>query len=495
MLKNQSIEIIKTFSAKEEKEFLKFLSSPVFNRSEKLVKLYSVLLKNKHKFDNPLFTKEYVFKCMKINSPYNDSTMRNLFADLHIMLKKYLSFIGYMSTPNKKEIFLLRESISRKLNKEIIETLEILKSDNTNFENQSFEKFLDFSEIKDIEFRHFYVTQSKFNRKNIELGELLLNDTVFYLFLHMLYKTIMYENDYIVMTNIFSNKPKNSELHKLYEIISKINLYKIFSENDVSLKYINLLLNITNAFINPDDTGYYKIFKSEFEELKNKIPARIDYDLCKLATYYNEYKIIRDADSDSIRDAFYFLKRIIENKLYLHSELRIINHFLFRSVAANGANNGEFEWVQCFISDYSDILKPQYRKDTLNLSYGNLFFAKKDYQSALKFLNDMNTENRVFNAEAKVLILKIHFESGQFESLKYAIDSYYKLFKYEETFGDFFKQSLLKFVFYLKKLYIYKTTLSGKDNLMYIFDKLQKDKNVLNKNWLIEKFDSAIGGT
>lgn len=488
MFKNQSIEIIKTFTAGEEKDFLKFISSPYFNKSKKLINLYTVLLKNKKNFDSEIFTKEFVYKRMKISSAYNDSTMRNLLADLNIVLRKYLSYIGYSSNPNKQEIFLLKESITRKLNKEVIFSLENLKTKHNNFEQQSFDRFADISEIKDIEFRHFYTTQSKFNKKNVFLGESLLNDTVFYLYIHLLYKITLYENDYIVLMNNFSCKSKNSELHKLYEIISKIDLNKIFNENDISLKYISLFLNITNAFIDTNNNENYKTFKLGFEELKNNIPKRIDYDLCKLATYYNENKIIINENIDAINDSFYFLKRIVENKLYLFSDLKNINHFLFRSVVVNGMKNGDNDWVKEFISEYSGKLKPEYRTNTVNLAYGNYFYHLNDFSKSLKYLNEMNSENRMFNAEAKVLILKIHYETEQYESLKYSIETYFKLFKYDDTFGDTLKQTYLKFLFYLRKLLHHKTTNSNTDSLRYYYENLQKDKNVLNKIWLSKKF-------
>ncbi len=492
MLKHQSVEIIKTFSKHEEKEFLKFISSPFFNRSKKIVQLYKVLLTYRNDFDSEELNKEFVYGKMKQTEKYSDSTMRNLLADLYILLKKYLTYKRFSIDYEKQEILFLKEASVRKLNKQVSINLDLLTEKLNNSGGLSFDRFFDISELKDIQYRHFYLNQSKFNKENIKTGELLLNDIVFYLLFYSVYRLIMYENDYIVLCNNFSEKAGDSELDKLYEIFSSLDFEKVFGKNDVSLRYINLFFKITNAFKNSGAKNGYDAFKKDFDALKGSMPKRIEYDLCKLAIYFNDQLINRDEDVKYVKDAFYFVKYMVDNKLYVYSDLKQINQFMFRSIANHGINNKEFKWVDEFINNNSGSFDPEKRNNAVNLARAAYHFGLKDYNKAIEHINEINTENRLLNAEAKLIMLKSYYDSGQFELLKYSIENFQKLIKTDFTFGDNYKTLLTNFLKYLRKLLSHKLRIGKSSDLDYYYSKLLEENNVINKLWLKKKFEEVI---
>lgn len=492
MLKHQSVEIIKTFSKQEEKEFLKFISSTFFNRSKKIVQLYKVLIGLRNKFDSEELSKEFVYGKMKQIDKYSDSTMRNLLADLYILLKKYLTYKRFSIDYEKQEILFLKEAAVRKLNKQVSINLDLLTERLNNTERLSFDRFFDISEIKDIQYRHFYLTQSKFNKENIKTGESLLNDIVFYLLFYSVYRLIMYENDYIVLCNNFSDKTGDSELDKLYEIFSSLDFEKIFGNNDFSLQYISLFFKITNAFRNSGSINDYDDFKKDFNSLKGNMPKRTEYDLCKLAIYFNEQRINRNEDEISLKEAFYFVKYMVNNELYLYSDLKYINQFMFRSIANHGINNKEFKWVDEFINNNAVSLEPEKRNNAVNLARAAYHFGLNDYNEAIEHINEINTENRLLNAEAKLIMLKSYYDLGQFELLKYSTENFQKLIKADFTFGDNYKILLTNFLKYLRKLLNHKLKIGKSSDMDYYYSKLLNENNVINKLWLLKKFEDIM---
>lgn len=491
MIKHKSIEILKSFSPDEFLEFDKFINSPFFNKSAKVILLYKILQKYRNSFSKDDFTKEFVFSKMKLNKEYNDSTMRNMLSDLYIILRKYLTFVNQNSDKDLQNLAFLKELNIRNIKQKIELGIEA-KFNPENYENLNFNNFMISFEHKMLEYRLIYLNTGKFKKENIKLGESLLNDGIFYLLNFLTYRLILAENDLIVLNNSFSTGIEESSLHKLYLLFKDFEFEKIFENNNVSLKFMKLYFLITNSFLDLKNFDKYLDFKKQFDILKLSLPPRIEYDLCKFAVYYNEYKIISNADEESIYDAFYFVKLIVDKKLYLFSDAKKINYFMFRSAVYNGLNNKEYQWVKNFIVEHSGDLHSDYRNNIVNLSWGNYFYSLNNYSDALKNLNEFKSVHRVFNVEAKVLNIKILYDSGNFESLNYSLDTFYKLVKSEYTFGESYKVFLMNFFKYLKKIILCKFNPNKLNNLEFTLRNLKNDKQVVNKLWLIEKYKEQI---
>lgn len=491
MVKHKAIDILNTFSPDEFNDFDKFINSPFINRSRKLILFYKILKQNKNNFLKDDFTKELIFSKMKLNKEYNDSTMRNLFSDLYSVLKKYLTLINLYSDKDLQNIAFIKESSLRNLNLNSgLEFDSVVNHENDN--EVSFNNFIYVFEHKMLEYRYNYLNTGRFRKENINIGESLLNDGIFYLLNYLTYRLILAENDLIVLYNNFSARIEDSPLHKLYLLFKDLDFEKVFQNDDISLKYMKLYFLITNSFIDVNNKDDYNIFKEKFDDIKDSLPGRIEYDLCKLAIYYNEYKIITNADDQSVLDAFYFTRRLFDKKLYLFSDAKNLNHFMFRSAINNALNNNNFKWAEDFIDNHSYELQPEFRNNVINLSWANYYYSVKKYYEALKFLNDFKSSNRVFNIEAKIINIKVLYESNDFESLSYSIDTFYKLVKSEFTFGESYKVFLVNFHKYLRKLINVKFNPEKKKELGYFLENLKKDDKVVNKLWLLEKYQELL---
>ena len=62
MFNNISIELIKTFSAEEIKNFEEYIKCPLFNKRKELVKLYGLIIKCRPEFTSPDLKRENLFR-------------------------------------------------------------------------------------------------------------------------------------------------------------------------------------------------------------------------------------------------------------------------------------------------------------------------------------------------------------------------------------------------------------------------------------------------
>ena len=117
MQNTKIIQLLKTLSPAEMKEFKDFVSSPVFNKNKNVVRLYEEFRKFYPGFTNPKLTDENIFTALFPGEKYNYFKIRNISSDLFALGKEFLVFIyqKHYGFNYFKDLFLLTELRDRKL--------------------------------------------------------------------------------------------------------------------------------------------------------------------------------------------------------------------------------------------------------------------------------------------------------------------------------------------------------------------------------------------
>src|SRR5689334_8259284 len=113
MLDYSFIEIYETFTREDIKAFKRFITSPYFNRSKKVVKLFDQVIKYHPNFESSSLTKEKLHAKVSPEIPYNDITMRRLLFDLQNLTEKYLQQISFDSKKIDSRNFMTEEMGTR----------------------------------------------------------------------------------------------------------------------------------------------------------------------------------------------------------------------------------------------------------------------------------------------------------------------------------------------------------------------------------------------
>ncbi|MDQ3019892.1 MAG: hypothetical protein M3R36_04875 [Bacteroidota bacterium] len=124
MKNTRLIELLKTFSKEEMKEFEKFVASPYFSRGRELLPFYKILVKHYPSFENSDFTYEKIYRKLhpkvKFNKTSSENLLRVMSSDLVKLIEEYLTYENFISDKLGKRICLINVYQKRNLNKPYI---------------------------------------------------------------------------------------------------------------------------------------------------------------------------------------------------------------------------------------------------------------------------------------------------------------------------------------------------------------------------------------
>ena len=107
MQKSKLIDILKSLSAKELKQFSAYVHSPFFNNQEKPKELITILIREAPDYNEKALSKEKVFSSLYPGKNYIESRLFNLVSDLYKMLTDYLAYTNYREDSAGKRLHFL----------------------------------------------------------------------------------------------------------------------------------------------------------------------------------------------------------------------------------------------------------------------------------------------------------------------------------------------------------------------------------------------------
>ncbi len=94
-----------------------------------------------------------------------------------------------------------------------------------------------------------------------------------------------------------------------------------------------------------------------------------------------------------------------------------LSQFAYHNIAAIALRLGEVDWAADFVERYKPFLEKQHRESAFALNMARVAYARRDFDSALQNLQRSDYRDLLNHLNAKVLQLKIFYESGEFDLL------------------------------------------------------------------------------
>ncbi len=478
------IEILRTLSQKEMKEFNDFICSPFFNKNANIIKLFNHLRKYHPAFSSKSIQKEYVYEKLFDREEYNDGFMRLIMYQLGKLAEDYLAYVHANKEPLKSAISLLSELNERKLEKIFLKYFDEIEKEieDTEYKNKEFyfNKYLLYHEME------IYKDWSKFKHKdNLNYSE----------------NSEQYVEEYL----------------SSYYIASALNHYRFVIAHKAYVRFeysfellehiIDFLRNKKNSYVNEPviKLHLYEVLmltegKDEhYTELKKML---YDPKLFGKSLRYSIHNLLQvhcvkkmyDGDESYVKERFELFKYAVENKIYTASEHIYFDDLLFANIAFNAASVGEIEWVENFINKYKEELSPNNEEVTVNISLARLYFIKKEYEKALECLNRIKTiKHLAFKFPVRDLTLIIYFELNMYNEAYYQLDSYrHFLSSNKKNLSESRFERLFNFIKIYKQLLRLKEKPESTDTYKLELE-LKNTTNVMERRWLAEKFSELTG--
>lgn len=490
MFKHQLLEILKTFSDHEKKKFGKFLCSPYFTNSPKILKLFRILKKYHPTYDNPRLTKHYIHKKLDYGLPYNDSTIRNLIYDLQEYAEQFIRQQKFDNNPLDGYIYTRDEYINRGLAalfdiNVIYSEAELAKAkfDDVNY---CYHKFK-------VQYDKFFfnMMDGKIKDKGtIEIEAAKLAESMTYLINFFVVEAI--KSNQALLSSAKKHNTKN-QIAFVMDFLKVIDLEKLSSfaqkYSKKALPMIESYSYLLKAFLNFENDNYYLEYKKSILKNINKLSnSDINYLFMRLRDYCI-LKVARNKPSkiNYEKELFDFYDLTLKMEYYKTDNNPYLTLDFYRKILMHGLKLKKYAWVETFISGSKNKLRPEVKRDMTLFSTAILNYERCRFDEALSALKKITNEAFIFRLEVKNLELRIMLDTNQLEKAMSLIDAYKLFVSTDELLTDLMKAKNGRFINYVSKLIRYRSNGQNQD-VNAIMKEIQNSADIVHKEWLINGF-------
>ena len=473
MINSTLLEILRTFTKEELKEFDQMVSSGYFNRKSAVSKLWKIVFELSPEFNPKELFREKVYGRIFPGKPFNYGTMKNLVFDLTKLAEKFIELKIYNEKPSKISENLLEAFLERGLgdlfekNIRSIEKLHSAKSDDTNYHETKY--------ILEILKQNHLIQQDKFYQtgENIKAA----ND-----YLTMRYFIDVFVNNYnsLYMQNEISGNYKNDFVRKVLGFLKS---------EPAEMDYrVNIYYN---AFMLVYDGGiqFFYALRKLLEENTDNLGSELKYNFfIALANYC--VKKAEEGLTEFTKTEYEIYRFMIDNNIYSIDRVKNIDGAFYKNVSGVAVNSGEFEWAKYFIEKYKEMLEPEARENYYFHALIEYNIKLKNFGEVLGYLSKIKHTNHSSKLNIKGWEIITAYELGHLEEMRYLIDSSKHFLQNDTKISDQKKNKFLNFLNFILRLLSLKDMKAGKSEVTYSAEELNaeiKNTDTPHKTWLLEK--------
>jgi hypothetical protein len=486
MLKSKAIEIIKTFSAGELKEFGLFIGSAYFNTNKNLVRLYKVISKNHKNLDSEKITEEYLYTKIFPAKKYNYGIMKNLMSELSGLSEKFLIINRnnneikgtrqkalLLSEYDKRGLDVYFKNVSEKLE----EHLKGAKIDEEYYEDNYWVNstitsfFLERSDVKNY-----------FNGV-LKKGELVLS-----------YIVSILSDEAVIKFNLehaYNKKPEVDFVSSLVESIQIEKLIDFLENNNISNKTDVIIKLKTILLLMKDDQDevYYSLRDEIYNNPGLYTNRMLHTFFANTLLTYTE-KRASQGSNEFFREKYNLMKKMF-SMVKMNSEgVGHLFHSIYLDFILSAIKLGELDYAEGFARDFVKHIDPFMRDVADHLGKAYIYAAKENYEACIGELAVTSQADFHIKLRTKFLYLKCYFELKMFEQGLSMVDSFKKfIVDTKEIHPDFRRQLIDSCKSYNS---LFKISASEES---YTVEKLDKQiefikrSSILSKQWHLDKME------
>ena len=486
---SKAIQVISSLDQTEIKELGDFINSPYFNTNSNITKLFGLIRKQHPDPEQEKIEKEVLFSKLFPGKPYNEQIMKNLSSQL---LQLTLEFLGINKYRNKnindKELDILSELNAKRLDNIFGSKLKKIEKDLLDTTHMIHPLFFHLHKLETIK-TQFLLSRDR--QKYAADNVMKTGDYLIYFFITELTRIAIDLNANMTSFNIKHEK----DLVK--EVLDKLDFRHILKYlNDNNYQYSDMIgvYYYRLAAMLESNTENFDNFKNSILENAHKFSI---YELASLLDSLHNIAIqlVNDGLESGVWNEFEVVKlKIKYNTLALRTG-GIISQLTFRNIVFTTVRLNQISWSEEFIENNIGLVNKDSRESIYNHARGIIAYVKKDYDSALKFLSSVDLENPFYASDVKTHIAIIYFEQGHYDSCINVLDSFRHIITSREDFSAIFKEVNLHFINALTGLIKAKSFPEKEGALRKIKVKLEAQKMVNHKNWLLKKTAEMLAGS
>lgn len=467
MVKSRLIQVLRTFSKKETREFKKWLSSPLHNQRADLIALHKYLFQENNLMRDEFLAKELAYSYIFPQSDYDDAKMRQVMHFFYKNVEEFLAYTYFINDSLNSKITLAKVYRQRKLDRSF---LKVKKELENNFEDNQ-------NQNEELAFKKFKFQQEVYNYKvEIKRTQGL---------------------DLQILTDTFDEAYIEEKLKQGCLINSHKRVYKIDYDEGL-LKDVIQYIQSKQLIEKPRIGIYYYAYKitspegstHDFFLLKNIIENNENFSNTELRDIYLfaiNFCIsqINAGNKQFFEEVFGLYKNGIEKNIFI--ENNVLSRWTFKNAISAGLALKKYDWVENFIENFNHYLKETYRESFVNYSYVKLYFEKGDYDNALEIFQRSSFNDLLTNIDSKIIQLKIYYEKDEHRLIESLLESMRAYLQRKKVLG-YHKSNYKNIIRYTKKLL--KVNPYSKAQKEKLKAEIETAKPLTEKAWLLKQLEN-----
>lgn len=486
MRENKLLELLRTFSLKDLKSLGKYLESPFLKRPRNVVNFFNHLKRYHPQYDSPDLDKEKLFKKLFPGEKYNERILANQIFDLTKSAEEFLSYNALLNNESEFLLSLSKAYLDNKLLKHserVNKAMEKILVPGFSMKKDYISKFRRLTQLKNAYFTEFNDFENLIESKSQYFKA----------------SAIQFVMDYI---DIFGSREpakttygkdfNNPFIKAVSESFDISKFLEIMKQEDSENPYLVISYYLLKILKEPEAVEHYHNFKKFFYDYLSKEDCLLDreekYSIFNFLINYCTQKF----NMNFMKESLEVYKKILEHDAYSESESENMQLIIYRNIMKVCISLNETEWFGHFIEEYSDKLSPEYRRDMKNLSYAHLHFLQKDFDKSLESINKISENFFLNKTDIRNLKLKLFYELNYTESAFSLIASYRQFLMQSKNISEKNKKVFKNFIHYCHLLLEMKTG-SPLDDISFIKSGIEKENDIINKQWLLDKANELEG--
>lgn len=449
-----------TLDRKERRSLRKFIATPFFNQRQDVIDLCE-LLTAAVEANAPIPDKRTAFQHLYGKAlGFDDHKVRMAMSFLLKSVERFLVHEAFFQDEIQAGIKLAEIYRERNLPKHFERTMRATRAvqEKSTFRNAAF-----FANAHRIEFEQYRFFSGQRRTSDLHLQAITdhLDLAYFSEKLRQACRMVSHQAVYRIAYD-FGLAP---------EILRRTEAAGLLSVPAVSVYYF-----CYRSLTEPEEPAHFQKLKKLLVTEAARFPVHEVSDLYLIAINFC-IKRYNEGDRAFLTDQFELYKSGLEQGIFLNNGR--LSRFTYRNVVSIGLLLGEFGWVENFIHGFRENLEPKHRQSIFSFNLARLEHQRKNYGPALQLLQQGEYRDLLLNLAAKSLILKIYFETDEFDALDSHLDAMQKFIRRKDLIG-YHREGYLALLYFTRK--ILETT--GKAERQVLRSEIEAAKGVAEQEWL-----------
>jgi len=396
MFQSKLISLFKTLSAAERRRFKKWVNSPIHNFDPRISKFYDFLVARKEHSEHSL-KREKAYAVIFEKEAFDDLKMRRIMSEFLGVLEDFLAHETWQNNPAEQWLTLAKTYRQRQLS-----------ADATAYLTKA-EQALNDQPLRDSQYilNHYRLQEERLAQNSARDSSLNLqemtNELVNFFVVELLRNacsaashTAVYRADY--------------QLPYLEEVLAKCDAG---GYSDVPL--IRLYYHSYCCLSEPVASAHFFSYKMLMSEA-GKWLSVTDFRDVLLFGINHCIRRMNTGELAFLREAFDLYQLGLKQETFL--ENGVLSRFTYKNIVAIGLNLNETQWVKQFLESYSPLLASAFRDHYERFCRAKLAYHEGNYDHVRTLLHDLAFDDVLLELNARLLLLKIYFETGEWRLLE-----------------------------------------------------------------------------